>query len=112
MRVDGRIVDLNGFINHDDRKPLSRWLQEQDRYMQREAEKLARAGSRELGVADRIRKKIVFAPWLVLLYTLFGKRLILDGWPGWFYCFQRTYAELLLSLRLLEEKLKTEKLKN
>jgi hypothetical protein len=36
---------------------------------------------------------------------LLGKGLIFDGWPGWFYVFQRTYAELLLSLRLLEAKL-------
>jgi len=43
----------------------------------------------------------------VFFYTLIGKGLILDGWPGWFYVFQRTFAEILLSLRLMEEKLKT-----
>jgi hypothetical protein len=30
---------------------------------------------------------------------------ISNGWPGWFYVFQRTLAEMLLSLRLMEEKL-------
>jgi hypothetical protein len=56
-------------------------------------------------VADRIRKKIVLAPLLVCFYTLFGQRLILDGWSGWFYVWQRTLAEMVLSLRLTEQKL-------
>jgi hypothetical protein len=37
---------------------------------------------------------------------MFGKRLILDGWPGVFYSLQRTYAELLLSLKLLDARLR------
>ena len=55
---------------------------------------------------DRLRRKIVFAPWLVFFYMLFGKGLILDGWPGCYYVLQRTIAEMILSLRLLEQKLK------
>jgi hypothetical protein len=41
-----------------------------------------------------------------LIYTLLAKRVILDGWPGWYYAFRRTYAELLLSLELLDRKLR------
>jgi hypothetical protein len=33
------------------------------------------------------------------------KGCLLDGWPGWFYALQRTYAELLLSLELLARRL-------
>ena len=44
----------------------------------------------------------------MFFYLLFGKRLILDGWPGWFYVAQRTVAELLLSMRLLIETHKLE----
>jgi hypothetical protein len=51
----------------------------------------------------------VFAPFLVFFYTLLGKGLIFDGWPGWFYVFQRTYAEVLLSLRRIEQKLSRER---
>ena len=40
----------------------------------------------------------------MFFYLLFGRGLILDGWPGWFYVAQRTIAELLLSMRLLIEK--------
>jgi hypothetical protein len=40
--------------------------------------------------------------------TLLAKGCLFDGWPGWFYALQRTYAELLLSLELLDRRL-TEK---
>jgi Glycosyl transferase family 2 len=58
---------------------------------------------------DRLRLKIFFAAPAMFLYLLFGRGLILDGWPGWIYVAQRTIAELLLSMRLLIER---EKLKN
>jgi hypothetical protein len=53
---------------------------------------------------DRLRKKIIFAPWVIFLYLLIGRGLILDGWPGWYYVSQRTIAESMLSLRLLTER--------
>jgi hypothetical protein len=93
-------------ILHDDRKALERWLTEQQRYAVREADHLRRTPSAELNWPDRIRQKIVLAPMLVFLYVLLGRGLILDSWPGWYYVFQRTLAEIILSLRLMEEKLK------
>ncbi len=106
LRVTGPTAWLQGSILHDDRKPLSQWLWAQDRYAALEVEKLLAKPIAELRFQDRLRRRIVIAPGLVFFYTLFFKGLILDGWPGWFYVLQRTYAELLLSLRLLEEKLK------
>ena len=49
---------------------------------------------------------MLWAPTLTLAYCLFWKRLILDGWPGVYYSLQRTYAELLLSLELLDRRLR------
>jgi len=37
---------------------------------------------------------------------LLARGLIFDGWNGWYYSFQRTVAEMMLSLRLLEAKLR------
>jgi hypothetical protein len=37
---------------------------------------------------------------------LFWKRLIFDGWPGVYYSLQRTFAELLLSLEILDRRLR------
>jgi hypothetical protein len=48
----------------------------------------------------------VIAPFLTVLYCLFYKGLILDGWAGIFYTFQRIFAELTLSLTLLDRKLR------
>lgn len=103
--IDGKIAQLNGYILHDDRKPLSRWFESQSRYSTVEAQHLLKNESSELSVADRIRKLILPAPFLILAYTLFGQLLIFDGWRGWYYVIQRTIAELMLSLRLLEAKL-------
>ena len=58
-----------------------------------------------MSLNDRIRKTIVLGPPAVLLYTLFARGVILDGWAGWYYAFQRALAEALLSLRLIEAKL-------
>ena len=45
------------------------------------------------------------APMIIPIYLLIARGLIRDGWSGWYYVFQRTIAEMLLSLRLLEQKL-------
>ena len=75
---------------------------EQDRYARREAELLIRTPASELSLQDRLRKRVIVAPFLVLFYTLLWKRLLLDGWPGLFYVAQRVFAELMLSLRLMD----------
>jgi hypothetical protein len=66
-----------------------------------EARQLVTARVDELNFADKIRKRVFFAPPVIFVYLLFVRGLILDGWPGWFYVLQRTLAETLLSLRLL-----------
>ncbi len=106
LRVNGGTGWLRGFINHDDRKPLSHWLWTQDRYAQLEAQKLSTRSSQKLPIQDRVRQLVLLSPVLVFIYTLLGKGLILDGWPGWYYVFQRTLAEMILSLRLIKKKLK------
>ena len=105
VQVEGKIIKLTSRIDHDDRKPLTHWLWAQDRYAILEAAKLEAAKTDKLGFADRIRKKIILAPILIFFYTLLGQRLIFDGWAGWYYVWQRTLAEMILSLRLTEQKL-------
>lgn len=93
---------LTAIIQHDDRKPLNRWFQSQVKYAALEAEKLTSATLASLGWKDRIRRWIVVAPVLTIVYCLFWKRLILDGKAGLYYTLQRTLAELLLSIELLD----------
>lgn len=106
IAVDGVVVSLRVPILHDDRKPLSQWLQSQARYMRIEASKLVEADARSLGWSDRIRKMRFVAPFVMLFYCLLVKRAILDGRAGLFYAFQRTVAEFILSLFLIEHDLR------
>lgn len=96
VQVESSVGALDAPIYHDDRKSLDRWLDNQRRYARLEAKKLADA--EDVGFADRLRKTNVLGPILTPLYCLFVQGLILDGWPGWYYTLQRTYAELLLAL--------------
>ncbi len=105
LQIGGKVQALSGRILHDDRKPLGQWLAAQARYMKLEAEKLSTAPSGELGLADRLRRMIVVAPFVMLLFCLFVRGNIFDGWPGMFYALQRATAEAILSLFLLQRKL-------
>ena len=102
LTVDGKSATLKGTIFHDDRKPLSRWLWAQDCYMKIEAEKLLITPDSALSLGDKLRKRKLIAPFIVFIYCLFLRGGILDGWRGWYYAFQRMFAEILLSLRLIE----------
>jgi glycosyltransferase involved in cell wall biosynthesis len=105
VRVRGIIGNLQSRILHDDRKPLDRWLAAQRRYAEQETDKLLATPFRQLSTADRIRRRKWLAPLIVPMYCLFVRGLILDGLPGLVYSLQRTYAELLLSMMLLDREL-------
>ena len=102
--LDGEVSPLDGFIYHDDRKPLSRWLTSQQRYARDEAEYLFNASRDTLGRTDKIRLMGWPALIGVFFYTLFVKRCLFDGWPGWYYALQRTIAEMLLALEIMDRK--------
>lgn len=104
LKIDGRTGELQSPILHDDRKPLSRWIQSQDKYAKLEADHLLKMTSTDLKPQDRLRLGIYFAPAVMFFYLLFGRGLILDGWRGWYYVCQRVIAELLLSIRIIERK--------
>ncbi|MBD2666123.1 glycosyltransferase [Richelia sinica FACHB-800] len=107
LKNQGSSVQLSAYIHHDDRKPLSRWLWAQDRYMILESKKLLETPNNQLSLGDRIRKQKILAPFIILVYCLIIKGGILDGWHGLYYAFQRVLAEILLSIHLIEaEKLK------
>lgn len=102
IRTDGVVATLQSPFIHDDRKSFRRFIQRQRGYMRAEAAKLRAQPARTL--PERIRKLIVVAPFAVLVHTLFVKRLILDGWPGLVYAFERFVAEVMLSRELLSSR--------
>lgn len=105
VMIEGSVGKLRGRIYHDDRKPLGRWFASQQGYAKREADYLLTADSSMLRQSDRIRLMAWPAPMAVFLYALIWKRCLLDGWPGWFYVLQRTLAEIVMALEILDRRL-------
>ncbi len=105
VRVPGRIEALTATIDHDDRKPLGRWLDSQKAYARLEADHLQTATVAALGRVDRLRRWGWIVPPLMFLYTFVWRLGFLDGRAGLYYAAQRTYAELLLALELLDRRL-------
>jgi len=105
--IEGDTSSLAIRIAHDDRKPFSRWCRSQVTYAEQEARKLMSRQYSDLGRNDRVRRMILFAPVLVFLLSYFVRGGFLSGWRGLFYATQRFFAELLLSLFLLDYKIAT-----
>jgi glycosyltransferase involved in cell wall biosynthesis len=105
--VEGVVQSLPFNIRHDDRKTLSRWLASQITYAKQEAEKISGHSKKKLGRSDQIRKMIILAPGLVFLLVFVFRGGFLSGWRGLFYAMQRFVAELMLSLFLIDGKLKS-----
>jgi len=104
----GKSGYLTNFICHDDRKSFKRWWDAQKKYSKLEAHKLTTTSFSELNPQDKLRKMIFFAPGIVLIFCLFWRGLILDGWNGLIYSSQRFLAELLLSVELIKKWIKSE----
>jgi glycosyltransferase involved in cell wall biosynthesis len=101
--VNGPIAILSGRVIHDDWKPTGQWLISQARYMERE---FAWLRERRAGLVRWLRLTPPLMPVAVFLYCLFGKGLIMNGRAGIFYALQRMVAEAVLSLFVLEAKLR------
>ena len=106
VRIQGDLLVLEHPIYHDDRKPIARWFRSQARYGSLEAAHLLSRDVSTLSRIDRVRLLIVPAPVLMFFYVLFIKRCLLDGWSGWYYTFQRVCAETMLSIELLDRRLR------
>lgn len=102
ISLEGRVETFQNPLLHDDRKPLSRWLESQARYTKLEAQKLCAADPKQLGPIDRLRRWPLIVPPLALFYCLVVRGGILDGWRGFYYGFQRGTAELMLSLYMIK----------
>jgi glycosyltransferase involved in cell wall biosynthesis len=103
LAINGDTGNFKSYILHDDRKSLTRWLNNQDGYATKERDKLLNPGNIPLSLSSKIRKTKVLAPFIVFFHCLFVKRLIFNGWAGWHYTLQRTMVEMLLAIKLIEE---------
>lgn len=106
VQVCGRIDKLPFRVVHDDRKPLSRWATSQIKYAAQEADKLMATPANELLMQDRLRRLGIVAPLAVFILVYFIRGGILSGWQGFYYALQRCTFEILLSLSLVERKIR------
>ncbi len=106
VEVSGDVAMLRCLIHHDDRKPLDRWFASQVKYMRIEAEVILGTPKERLDGPDRIRRLVLVAPLAMFFYCLFVKLAIFDGRRGMLYACQRTIAEMILSMFLVERMLK------
>ncbi len=106
VRLSGKVLNLQGVIYHDDRKPLSRWMTSQLSYARVEADYLLSTVPQSLPPPDRMRRMAWPVPLLIFPYVLFAKLCILDGWPGWYYALQRFLAEAIIALEIIDRKLR------
>lgn len=98
FEVDGPLYRFRARILHDDRKSLDRFLVSQDRYAQREAERIA-AGV-DLEFRDRLCRRGWLGPWMFALdYLKAGGPL--RGRVALRYAHERACYETLLAPRLL-----------
>jgi hypothetical protein len=107
VRIAGEMRTLAYPIFHDDRKPISRWFGSQARYAALEASHLLDSDRKSLAAIDRLRLLIVPVPILMFFYVLFAKRCLFDGWAGSYYALQRLCAETMLSIELLDQRLRS-----
>mgnify|MGYP000137796162 CR=1 FL=1 len=106
VMLDGEVRRLGGRIFHDDRKPLSRWLESQQRYARSEADHLLATPRSALGPMDRIRRMGWLAPIGVLPFALILKGGLLDGRAGLLYAFQRQLAETMIAIEIMDRRLR------
>jgi glycosyltransferase involved in cell wall biosynthesis len=106
--VRGPVAVLKSRIVHDDWKSVEHWVNAQAQYMRRELPQLRAKNS---GVLRWLRLTPPLMPLMTFFYCLFAKGLILNGKPGIFYALQRTVAEAILSLMVIEQSLHDSKKK-
>lgn len=105
----GPVADLATPIIHDDRKPMSRWVSSQRGYARQEAARLRSLSWAEASQRDRVRKMLIVAPWAVPAYVLFVQGVLLDGWSGLRYAWQRSLAEVFIAKALVRSHLELRK---
>jgi glycosyltransferase involved in cell wall biosynthesis len=106
VSVGGQVLPLREVIYHDDRKPLSRWVESQRRYARVEAEYLWSRSPQALTRIDRVRRMGWPAPLAIVFYALVIKGCMLSGRAGWYYALQRLIAEALIALEINDRRLR------
>ena len=105
LNIPGRSINLSASIDHDDRKPFARWFKSQRHYARLEARMIRATPAGQLSSQDRLRRWAVLGPPGAFVQSFILKGTALDFPHGWYYTFQRTIAESLVSIELVRQRL-------
>lgn len=103
--LSGNIVDARTKLIHEDKKSLDRYLLSQIKYSKLEIAKINSAATAK-GFKTKLRKIPGLAPLLVAVYLLIFRGGLFRGRASRHYILQRLIAELTISLRLLDDKIR------
>ncbi len=101
--IDGAVYKFRSPLIHDDRKPIERWMTAQIAYQQLNEKELLNGGRRRL--RDRLRNVGIMPPIAGLL-AYFKAGGPFRGAAAARYAYERTVAEGLLAIRLMDARLK------
>lgn len=104
----GDVVNARAKLIHEDKKPLDRYLISQINYSKMEAVRIDNAAATGQGIKTRLRKVPGLAALLMAAYLLFWKRGLFRGRASLHYVLQRLVAELTISLRILDERMRND----
>ena len=99
-KIDGMTGMLKNPIYHDDRKPFKRWLANQEIYSSQEAKKITQTAFKDLRISDKLRRTIIFMPFIMPIYILLLRGGIFEGKRAFYYAYLRTYYEIMLSSKI------------
>ena len=106
---NGEVIDAQCRLIHEDKKPLDRFLVSQINYSKLESARLSSNSSSKLSWKARIRQVPGLSALLMGLYLLFWKGALFRGRASLHYVLQRVVAEMTLSLRILDERIRDDR---
>lgn len=102
----GDVINIRSHLLHEDKKSLDRFLLSQIKYSKLEAEKICGTESMSLGWKGRVRRIPGVSALLVGLYLLLIRGGLFRGRASWHYILQRVIAESIVSIRLLDDRIR------
>jgi hypothetical protein len=109
---EGQVIDANGFITHDDRKPIDRFLLSQVKYSTDEIQKILNqhpTSSRwsRSHLKYLLRSVPGLSAFAVVCYLGVWRFGFFRGRHARHYILQRAVAELVIALRLIDQQLQS-----
>lgn len=107
------VIEFDGYITHDDRKPIDRFLESQIKYTKIEVDRFSRENFfdsilkfNKKAIKDNLRSLPGLVPIFVVLYLGVFRFGFFRNSASRHYILQRVIAEMILSLRILDNRLR------